>query len=72
MGERTSDFYVLCRLDFGDGGQVYTHISTKPSPNDLSEEIKRQVRGGVPSSRLVVFKTIPFDVKIGVMFKEEN
>lgn len=71
MGGRTSEFYTLCRVEFA-GENVYKHILTKSSPNELSEEIKKQIRSGVPADRLVVLKNIPFDVKVGVMFKEEN
>lgn len=69
MGERTSEFYTLCRVEFAAGNK-YSPLLTKPTPNELSDEIKKQIRSGVPADRLVVFKQIPFDVKVGIAFKE--
>lgn len=71
MGERTSEFYILCRIEF-TAGNVYRPLLTKPTPNELSDEIKKQIRSDVPADRLVVFKQIPFDVKVGVAFKEDE
>ena len=72
MSDRTSELYVLCKADTFGGVITQVPLATKPSVKDLTDEIKKRVENGCPVGKLTVFKVIPFDIKMGVVFKEEN